>query len=164
MVILNDASCSGNLCIAGGASEDFSDFNVYPLMALSQNGGTSWTYPIEFGSAALPANFTAGGFNSTNFNAVSCTGAMCIGAGNYTATDSALHPMLAQTLDGGATWSYALDMTHGPQPTGFSNNATLSGASCSASICVAGGIYTATDTKAYPFLVQSTDNGSTGPR
>ena len=60
--ILNGgASCSGTTCIAIGY---YNDGTVNrPLLALSEDGGFSWTYPTSISSTALPSPFNMGSLN-----------------------------------------------------------------------------------------------------
>ena len=64
-------------CIAPGYYYD--SVNIYrPLLALSQDAGSSWTYPASISSSALPLSFING-----SFLAGSCSGATCIATGTF---------------------------------------------------------------------------------
>ncbi len=78
-----------------------------PLVALTQNGGSSWSYPPSV-FTDLPArirhDFIGGIFNSTH-----CAGsgrtAVCIAAGTFF-RNGPNFPFLAVSRDAGSTWTY----------------------------------------------------------
>jgi hypothetical protein len=150
--LFNAASCSGGsgattVCVAAGQYTINSV--IYPLLALSKDGGRNWTYPINSNSNTLPPGFTVG-----SFNGVSCSGqganTACIAVGQYTA-GIVRYPMVALTTDGGNSWSYPISSTK-ILPLGYTNNGSLEGASCSGSgttaICFAAGSYSMGATEA----------------
>ena len=161
-MIFNDIKCgSGNVCIAGGGYSDITVANVYPLVALTTNGGLTWSYPIENGGT-LPTDFNLNG----SFNGVSCNGAgntaVCMAVGSYTDTSSNNYPMIALSTNGGASWSYPIDKSS-VLPPGFGGNGSLNSVSCSGigatARCTAAGYYTGTDTVQYPLIALSTNGG-----
>jgi hypothetical protein len=115
-----------------------------PLIVQSTSGGVSWSVQTIIGA-------TLNGL----FYSADCTGngtnAICIAAGvDNTGTTP---PLLAQTTNGGTSWSV-------PIVPGLPSSGTLVGTACtgmgSSAICIAVG----TDTTA-PVLAQSTNGGST---
>ncbi|CAM3060981.1 BNR/Asp-box repeat containing protein [Legionella steigerwaltii] len=162
------ALCKGNSCttaatdlnvkqstaqapeLAGGQYSDGSTF--YPLLADSQNGGTTWIYPIEK-SKPLPSGFTDLG----TFNSVSCSGLNCVAGGQYNATPSFQYPLLANSQNGGATWTYAIDQSK-TLPPGYNNNGDFETVSCSGLNCIAGGRYF-DGSIFYPLLANSQNGG-----
>lgn len=100
----NSTSCSRDLCIAVGA---YTDTNTVtrPLLALSQDGGTTWTYP-EVITAPVFEPVNSNPFSATGvFNAASCDGSTCIASGSYV-SNSVQRPLIALTKDAGVTWTY----------------------------------------------------------
>jgi hypothetical protein len=81
--------------------------NVYPLLAKSMDGGVSWSYAIDSLTPTLPNGTTSGHFTSAN-----CSGQTCLAAGQYS-NDSKVYPLLALSTDGGASWSYRIDLRTG---------------------------------------------------
>ena len=105
------SSCTGTggtaICIAGGLYHATNGTD-YPMLALSTNGGATWSYPVD-SSGLLPSDYS----NNGEFKSLSCTGtggtAICIAGGNYQATNSNYYPMLALSTNGGTSWSYVID-------------------------------------------------------
>lgn len=146
------ASCSGLICVVGGF---FNDFNAdsHPLLALSQNGGTTWAYTIDTDIATLPSDFINGQFAS-----VSCSGLNCVAAGNYQ-NSSNTFPLLANSSNGGTTWVYAIDRTTPVLADDFNNGQFIS-ASCSGLYCICAGSYD-NGAALYPLLAHSSNGGVT---
>jgi hypothetical protein len=125
-----------------------SDTNPFPLIALSTDGGSSWSYPIQ-----KTSNLSTGFLNYLNINgsglfaATSCTGttstAICVAAGTYSDINNTNFPLVAVSRNGGSTWSYPVEKA-GTLPSGF-NDGILSGTSCSGTqntaICIVTGSY-----------------------
>jgi len=153
---LISSSCDGNICIAAGVySAGDSD---RPLLAVSRNAGSSWTYPAAiYSNILLPANFSSG-----SFTAASCSGNLCLAAGYYNRSTSDTRPLLAVTQNGGSSWSYPnAILTNLPTNT---TDASFVNASCSGSVCIAVGSYTDnTEPQAItrPLVVVSRDKGIT---
>lgn len=139
---------------------------VLPLLALTRDGGTTWTYPKEI---FQNLNITIGhGFVAGVMNATSCSGsenkAICIGAGGYFTTGSQF-PTIALTRDGGLTWTYS-DFIYTKLKTLVDPNfarGSFNGASCidtgKKGICVAAGGYCRSHNSLCLPLIAVTDNG-----
>jgi len=138
-------SCSDSVCIAGGAYQITNNKKIVGLLAESINNG-AWTYVID--SHNQPIDYTSrGDFYSTSYG-----GGVYVAAGSYRVVLKG-YPMLAQSTDAGATWSYAISSTN--LPSDFSNNGQLNGASCTNDFCIAVGCYTNTNQKIYPMIARS---------
>jgi hypothetical protein len=100
-------SCTGGMgtspaiCVAVGWGNDDNSSKKYPIIAQSIDGGKTWG--VKSINNLSPN--TLGQLYS-----VSCTGegnnAMCVAIGNYSTNDSTI-PLIAQSIDGGQTWSKA---------------------------------------------------------
>jgi len=149
---LLSAKCSGTLCIAAGGYRA-ADSSFYPLVAVSQDSGSTWSFPTSITNAALTPPSSG---LSTVFNGASCYASTCIAAGSYYAVSSVNYPLLAVSQDSGSTWAYVNSV-----PADFDGNGYLYGASCIGSTCIASGYYNDTLSVERPLLMLSTDSGST---
>ena len=155
------SSCSGNTCIAAGYyREGAPTFSSHPLLALSQNSGTTWTYP----EAISVTNFTPPNTNpytdSGNFSGASCSGTTCIAVGSYFGGGQ-LRPLLAVSQDSGTAWIYPDSITSPVLTTyPFNQNGYFASASCSGNICIAAGGYDDGST-GRPLLALSQNSGAT---
>ena len=147
--LLNSASCSGSTCIAAGlySTTLFPTLTFRPLLAVSQDSGSTWVYPQSITDPLFP-------FNTGAFNSVSCSGSICMAVGYYT-DNSGTFPLLALSHDSGSTWTYPESI----RSTAFLDS-SFSGASCIGSICIAVGSY-ADNSGTFPLLALSHDSGST---
>ncbi|HHF7368023.1 TPA: hypothetical protein ACPSKY_003174 [Legionella bozemanae] len=177
----NDSSCSGYFCAAAGSYTALNASGnqiIYPLLASSSDGGTSWSYTIT--SSNLPPNFNSTGavpnpFPSGHFNSASCSGMNCVAAGSYnvynpSADITIQYPMLASSLNGGISWTYPIN--NGNPPPNFDADAShfppggqFNSVSCNGNICIGVGSYFVYESSAgqdvsYPFLALSTDSGA----
>lgn len=145
-------SCSGSICTAAGADDE----GVNPLLAVTTDSGVTWTYPIG-STGTWPSDISN---NTGAFYGTSCSGNWCIAAGYYASTDNVQYPLLAQSIDGGVTWNYAIDSSNNPPPTLFLRGFFYD-ASCSGSLCIAAGTYEDnSDAIYYPLIEQSTNGGT----
>jgi len=147
----NSTSCSGFNCVAAGYYN--TDVNTFPLLANSTNGGLTWTYSIDGSTPRLPANTTFGTFSSA-----SCSELNCIAVGVYNNGFSNF-PLLANSTNGGVTWTYRIDNRTPRLPRGTISGA-FNSASCSGYNCIAAGGYS-NDSGFFPLLANSTDGGLT---
>jgi hypothetical protein len=160
---LRGASCSGNTCIAVGLYTS-TDTVVRPLLAITQNAGTSWSYPESITNVVFtPANpnpFVDLGV----FNDVSCINSTCVAVGSY--NDGTIRrPLLAYSQDLGSTWIFP------PEPTAplftpasgnpYDHDGQFLSVSCTSSICIAVGSYVDDNNRTNPLLAQSLDSGVT---
>lgn len=115
--ILNGVSCVGEglsaRCVAVGQNL----VNNSPLVTVTTDGGSMWTIPT-----------IAGAPTTAVLNSVSCSGTgdttVCAATGNVTPTGA---PFIAQSTDGGETWSTATI-------TGAPTNAVMSRISCTGTL------------------------------
>ena len=143
------ASCNGKLCIATGNFQN--EQGSRPLLALSRNGGTIWSYPNEI-QTKLPANFIRG-----NFAGATCSGTICIASRSYDIEGGQSRPLLAVTKDSGQHWTYPTSIQNLPACT---TSATLYSPSCSGNLCIAAGEFE-TEEFRRPLLAISHTGGST---
>lgn len=150
---LYGSSCSGfrsnATCIASG--EYRTSANQYPLLALTSNGGSTWTYPpsiFQNLKTTIDPSFSNGFLLGASCNPYVCdeesiciaTGAFCSGV----SCDLQL-PLIATSTDKGKNWIYPKsafqDVKNKIDPNFVSGQ--LKSASCSgsgnASVCIAAG-------------------------
>lgn len=100
------ASCSSTVCIAVGEYDDINS-QRQPLLALSQNNGTSWTFPLATSQPTVtPAYDRLGTYSSA-----SCNGNTCIAGGHYFDATQQQRPLIAQSTDNGVTWTFPTSIT-----------------------------------------------------
>jgi hypothetical protein len=146
-----DSSCSSTTCIVVGSYYS-SNYQVYPLLAVSQDSGTTWSFPIS-GEGLLPQDYnTNGGFNSA-----SCSNAICAAAGSYQNTEG-YYPMIATSTDHGVTFAYTMQIGSSTQPGNASSTSMLRSIDCTGALCIAGG-NTQYMAKMYPLALVSQNGG-----
>jgi hypothetical protein len=173
---LSGAACtsaqSKNVCIAPGVwcSGTFCE-NPLPLIAVSTQNTTTWTYPksvFQDLKTAIDPNFTSG-----NLRAGDCFGsggnAVCIASGMYTINEHRSFPLLALSSNGGKNWTYPqsifkdLTTVIGPDfESGYLTTASCTKSTCE-SVCVAAGNFCTPPEcpTQRPLLALSTDKGKT---
>lgn len=123
--LFDSTSCNGQTCIAVGEYRTTASLGIYPLLANSTNGGTTWRYAID-DTSTLPTDFTAVplGFGTPRlFSGASCDTQNCIASGTYNnGTD--YYPLVAQNTNNGVTWRYPVDSAS-VLPTNFDSNGIL---------------------------------------
>ncbi|WP_058534845.1 sialidase family protein [Legionella saoudiensis] len=153
---LNAVDATGSNFIAVGSYTTFS-YIYYPLVALSTDNGSTWTFPIN--SSTLVSDF----YDNAVFYNASCSGEVCIAVGRYENNQNNYYPLIATSSDKGQTWTYTMDSSTPQLPSDYlSMNAfgEVYASSCSGSICVVGGDYQ-NENGDYPLLANSTDGGKT---
>jgi hypothetical protein len=152
---LSGSDCNGSVCLVAGRYVN-SGGTISPLLGISTDDATTWTFPASITSpATLPINFNSGAFNT-----VHCFGSLCLAGGNYTNTTALTRPLLARSNDGGNTWTYPTTIQSN-LPGTFSNQGNIFGTGCSGTFCIAAGSYQTAMLVTTPLLTQSTDNGVT---
>lgn len=156
----NGICCQAKSCVAvGGYDATNPQANALPLLAVSHDHGLSWSYPPSVTSLQnLPADYSQNqhGLN-TGFFSVSCDGALCAAAGQYSQGHTA--PLLAVSHNDGDTWDYPhINFPPDYQAAGFS---FFNSVSCRRDLCVAAGFYLNRSATFLPLLVVSTDQGIT---
>lgn len=147
-----DTSCSGTTCVAGG---QYSNGTLsYPMLSVSTNGGGTWSYKVD-SATLLPLDYAGGG----KFYKVICSGQVCIAVGQYN-DNATSYPMLVVSTDAGQTWSYKIDKTPSTLPPNYLDSGIFRAVSCSGLFCTAGGSY-ATNSNSFPLLAESQDGGNT---
>ncbi|WP_298624143.1 sialidase family protein [uncultured Legionella sp.] len=159
----NAASCSGNTCIAVGDDEDFNlGSTSNPLLAVSQNSGVSWVYPLSIHTPMFTTPGTNPYDSNGTFRSASCSGSTCIAVGDYIDINSDKRPLLALSQNSGTTWTYPDSIT---SPTlddnPYASDGNFMSASCSGSTCIAVGSYIDTNSLQRPLLALSQDSGTT---
>jgi hypothetical protein len=165
---LKGASCSGSgtnsFCISAGNYS--TNTKQLPLLAESKNGAMSWTYPASIHknlTTSIDKNFLNGTLDNASCSKSTCH-TVCIATGGYCNTTNC-NPLLALSIDQGATWTYPkqifqnLNTTIDPNIKGgnfFSSSCTGSG---NETICSAAGAYY-TDTQLLPLVALTNDGGS----
>jgi hypothetical protein len=149
-------SCIGNspsaVCVAGGYLGDNKE-NGKPYLIQSTNAGVNWTAQV------IPGLPTYGLFRK-----ISCTGgtdtspATCIAVGwGNNDKSSKMYPIIAQSIDGGKTWTSKSISNLSP-----TNQGQLYSVSCTGedkmAMCVAIGNYS-TNFSTTPLIAQTTDGG-----
>ena len=157
------ASCNGVTCIAVGDYFDSSSIQ-HPLLTVSQNAGTTWSYPNSITTPVFTPTNTNPFVSNGQFNGASCSGNICIAAGFYADGSSVQRPLLAMSQNSGATWSYPNSITapvFTPVNTiPFVSGGGFNGTSCSGTICIAAGNYYDGSVQR-PLLAVSQNTGST---
>lgn len=144
---------------AGIAAGNYDDTNGLqrPLVALSTNAGSTWTFP----SSITEPNTTPAFSSVGNFLGASCSGNTCIATGRYRDTSNTQRPLLGLSTDAGNTWSYPSAITEPSTTPAFSSSGVFVNASCHDSICITGGQYTDTSNTVRPLLALSSNTGAT---
>lgn len=108
------ANCSGLNCIAVGSYNN--PVQTFPLIATSNDGGSSWRYTLDSTTPTLPLGMTYG-----QLNYASCNGQSCVAMGQY---NDGVHnyQLIVKSSDGGLSWRYTLDANSIPLPTGYIDN------------------------------------------
>lgn len=152
--------CSGNNCIVAGnyLSSTTQPETQFPLIAHSNDGGSTWNYPATVVSN-LPPDFSAEGFFFNN----TCVRQDCVAVGQYQSTPlKKFIPLLANSHDGGATWTYP-DTIRTNLPSDFDQAGVFNFASCNLTSCVAVGTYSTNivNLPHRPLIAVTHDGGST---
>ncbi|MBY0371239.1 hypothetical protein K2X33_11170, partial [bacterium] len=147
----NNVSCYGSRCAAAGSQSINSGGSYYynPLIAYTDDGGASWSYPVSVNDPPLTPST-----GSTGFYGVSCSAEACVAVGQQ--VDS---PLIARAAAEG-TWEYIVNNAS-LVPADLSAS-ILKSVGCSDSACVAVGDYSdnlGTPSR-FPYIVTSTDAGA----
>lgn len=153
---LESGYCHDRICITSGQYND-SNGVQRPLMALSYDTGTTWTFPRSITEPNTTPAFNSGG----QLFVTSCHSSTCITTGGYTDINAIQRPLLALSTDTGNTWTFPQDITNLTTTPSFSSDGLLIGTSCHNSTCIAVGYYTDTSAVKRPLLALSTNTGST---
>lgn len=139
---------SGQLCVVTGENTGGS---APPILAQTTDGGVTWNYVT-----AIPGLPSSGDFGHAACGGSGST-AVCIAVGISYDTGA---PLLAQTTDGGASWSVVTSIP------GFPSSGSLSSVSCSddaagpSTLCIAGGqVFGSKGNPSPPLLLQTTNGG-----
>jgi hypothetical protein len=148
---LNGVSCIGLSCIAVGDYISDSSNNDYPGIAITHDGGVTWSNSIL---QTFPAPYTQG-----EWQAISCTTAYCVAVGYYSNVSYSGYLGVAMSSDFGKTWAQqALPLP--TDPSGITNG-LLKGVKCTGATCIATGNYFDNSFTSYPVFVTSNDSGQT---
>ena len=151
--------------IAAGTYSVASPPRLYPLLATSSTGGTTWLYTIDSNTPMVPAGYYNQGVLN-GFNGSSCAGLNCIAVGSYqtVAMNNPTYPLVASSTNGGATWVYTIDSHTSPSvPSDYTSSGSFISASCAGLNCIAAGSYqtVAMNNPTYPLVASSTNGGAT---
>ena len=154
---LNSVNCYEKNCVAVGVYIDVSNI-MHPLLALSKDSGSTWTYSESITTPVLSPSFADYG----TFYDVNCYGTTCIAVGSYTDIGGKTRPLLASSHDSGSNWSYSDSISTPVLNTHpFDNEGTFYSVSCNGSTCVAVGSYKDANSDTFPLLASSNDSGNT---
>lgn len=143
---INSVTCDGSVCISTGAFSE-AGFSFRPLILVSNDLGLTW----GFVTPNLPGDFVNFGF----FNAVTCSGGICNGSGNYS-DGTITKPLLLRSTNSGASW-FPVTTT---LPANFNDSTSLRSINCTGSICITAGDYTDVSFVQFPMLLISTNQGA----
>jgi len=159
---VNAVSCNADNCTAVGQYTSNKAGNLsFPLLLTTHDGGNTWSYPLTI-VKNLPPDFKSVG----SFNGAICNRNICIAVGSYQSKvfNNQLMPLLANSLDGGKTWSYppSVIANLSTLPNSILNG-TFNSASCNRTDCIAEGQYESTlpGVPYFPLLATSHDSGAT---
>ena len=159
------ASCADLHCIAAGSYQTNAVNNpTYPLLASSTNGGKTWTFSIDSSTPGLPADYYSGvliGAATGVFASATCNGLTCIAAGSYQNQSMNTYPFLANSKNGGTTWSFPI--TSATIPSDYYGSGIIYSVNCTDQNCIAVGSYktNATNNPTYPLIAKSDNGGVT---
>jgi hypothetical protein len=144
-------SCNQTTCFVAGSYYKNDDYDHrFPLLAVGNNKGDTWTYPTSI-IKNLPES------NSAVFTQVNCTDKSCVAVGYREDIKNNLVPLIANSVDQGSTWSYpAIKL-----PSDYIKKARLTSIACHKNICVAGGQYHGKVAGYLPMFMTSSDQGQT---
>jgi len=151
---LYSVSCSGTLCIAVGRYHDSND-DRRPLLGVSNDTGSTWTFPESITNPTTLPDFASGSLFSA-----SCSDAICIASGEYFDSSSNRYPLIAQSTDRGITWTYVSEVITPDTTPPYSASGILFGASCSGNSCIASGYYEDGSGLVRPLLAVTDNAGS----
>ncbi|MFA6038183.1 MAG: hypothetical protein WC748_08710 [Legionellales bacterium] len=147
-VFIATTTTANTALAAGGYMDQFG--NVYPMIAVSQEGGAhnTWSYTID--NSFVPTAYDGFAY----FSNIDCIGETCVASGQYK-TSSNTYPLLAVSKSSGAqgSWEYINTTAY---PNGIFNST-----SCSADTCIVGGQYQNGSIK-YPLLLVNSDVSGSG--
>ncbi len=147
------ASCYSNTCVASGGYSDEQEVQR-PLLALSQDGGSTWSFPTSITQPVLNPTFS----NAGGLNGAECFEETCMAVGSYQDLNSIQRPLLALSRDAGVYWSYPSAITEAVGVQNFVSG-SFADTRCTGHLCLAAGQYSDGITS-YPIIAQTLD-GST---
>lgn len=162
------SSCTGTgseaICTAAGSFT--TNRMTLPLLAVTRDGGATWTYPSEL---FKNLDVTIGhSFNGAVLNATACSGAgakaLCTAVGSYFRTSGVAIPVLSISRDGGRTWTWPdfiftkLKTVVDPLFVNGTFDATTCMGTGKTGICMAAGSYCRND-MCFPLIAVSTNGG-----
>lgn len=157
---LNQQGTGSETCIAVGSYTTVSSSPfIAPLIAVSVDAGLTWNYNLDSSTAGFP---TAQAYSGV-FNSVSCSGISslnCVAVGSYQTSESfsSKKLLMANSSDGGNTWTYVMRTPPSGIPTSF-----YSSVSCGAitPTCMAVGTGYDPQQNTLGLIDLSTDGGQT---
>ncbi|MDF1647138.1 MAG: hypothetical protein P1U61_09245 [Legionellaceae bacterium] len=153
------ASCNNaGICIAAGSYNGTGGVTL-PLIAITQNSGQDWSYPV---SATDLANVIPAYENFAFLNSANCNNeGVCVAAGNYEADNGLEHPLMAVSTNiGSNSWNYPESVTN-PATTPAFQSGSLTAVNCYDENCIGAGNYFSADGQSLPLVAASSDSGST---
>lgn len=158
--LFSSVSCNSKVCMAAGGYSTFPlQEGIIPALAQNTDLTKPWVFSIQSG---LNEPSDVGASDNAlfyGFSGVSCSNNICIAGGRYFNNSKIGVPVIAQTTDNGAHWSYGV-WTGTNLPPGLNGFANFNSVSCSDEICIAGGYYQ-TGSGGHLMVAQSTDKGNT---
>jgi hypothetical protein len=114
------SSCSGALCVVSGSYQVSS--NIFePLVAVSHDGGTSWTFAVTSTTPAQPSDFDGISMGGTN-----CKGTYCVISGSYDNSGAQSQPFVLVSNNSGVSWTFVVSSAS-PAPPSDSSQIFLFG-------------------------------------
>lgn len=156
-----DVNCQGTTCIAVGRY--FGGGTQRPLVAVSHDAGSSWTFPSSVTAPVFTPDNTNAFTGSANLLSISCQGPDCVTGGFYFG-GGGFRPLLAVSHDAGSSWTFPSSVTapvFTPDNTNvFTNDGQFNDVHCAGGLCIAAGFYI-TGGVQRPLLAVSQDLGQT---
>ena len=128
----------------------------FPLLLQSSDKGNNWIFPGTILNN-LPADFA----NFGTFSGATCNRNICLAVGQYQSSSRSnqLIPLIANSVDGGKTWTYPITLSS-KLPKDLTSG-ILNGVNCNVDDCNAEGQYLSTNGIFYPLIANSHDAGMT---
>ena len=153
--ILQTVYCSTNKCLFVGSYNDNNNI-ARPLIGLTYDKGSSWSFPASVTQPSLTPAFADFGI----LFGISCSGITCVSSGEYYDGINQ-RALIGVSNDEGLTWSFPVSVTQPNLTPAYEQSASLKQVSCSGNTCIASGKYTTAGSGFRSLLAVSHDLGGT---